>query len=253
MEVVAGVGGAVLLVSLLLPWFEPGRSGLSSMAVGDLFVAAAALIAIGLPLLSAGQQKTDLPVVVTTISVIASGIAIAIVVYRLIDPIGGGRGGGPLSGPGGIADSLRGIAVGDGRRGALSGPPPHPASRAASPEATRLEKAITVIIGLTRPRSGTGPHRRHHPLDAVDRPRRCRRPPPTRRRRSSRFPSGECASRRSSAARKAGRLEAGEVPRPQDAGAADVRIDLRRARGEVDLRRPGDAEGQPAASSSLSA
>ncbi len=90
-EVVAGVGGAVLLVSLLLPWFEPGRSGLSSMAVGDLFVAAAALIAIGLPLLSAGQQKTDLPVVVTTISAIASGIAIAIVVYRLIDPIGGGR------------------------------------------------------------------------------------------------------------------------------------------------------------------
>ena len=90
-EIVAGLGGVALFISLLLPWFEPGRSGFSSMAVADLLVAAAALMAISLPLLSAGQEKTDLPVVAATVTVIASGIALAIVVFRLLDPIGGGR------------------------------------------------------------------------------------------------------------------------------------------------------------------
>jgi hypothetical protein len=90
-ELVAGLGGAGLLVSLFLPWFDPGRSGFDSLAVADLFVAAAALAAIALPLLSAGQEKTDLPVVADTVTVIASGIAVAIVAYRLLDPIGGGR------------------------------------------------------------------------------------------------------------------------------------------------------------------
>ena len=90
-ELVAGAGGAVLLASLFLPWFEPGRSGFESLSVADLFVAAAALAAIALPLLSAGQEKTDLPVVADTVSVIASGIAVAIVAYRLLDPVGGGR------------------------------------------------------------------------------------------------------------------------------------------------------------------
>ena len=90
-EIVAGLGGVVLLVSLFLPWFEPGPSGFDSLAVADLFVAAAALAAIALPLLSAGQEKTDLPVVADTVTVIASAIAIAIVAFRLLDPIGGGR------------------------------------------------------------------------------------------------------------------------------------------------------------------
>jgi len=90
-EVVAGLGGVVLLVSLFLPWFEPGRSGFDSLAVADLIVAAAALTAIALPLISAGQEKTDLPVVADTVTVIASGIAVAVVAFRLLDPIGGGR------------------------------------------------------------------------------------------------------------------------------------------------------------------
>ena len=90
-ELLAGLGGAVLLLSLLTPWFEPDRTGFSSLAVGDFFVAAAALIAIAVPLLSAGQQKTDLPVVAATLSVIASGIAVGFVLFRLIDPIAGGR------------------------------------------------------------------------------------------------------------------------------------------------------------------
>jgi hypothetical protein len=90
-EAVAGLGGVVLLVSLFLPWFEPGRSGFDSLAVADLFVAAAALAAMALPLLSAGHEKTDVPVVAATVSVIGSLIALAIVAYRLFDPIGGGR------------------------------------------------------------------------------------------------------------------------------------------------------------------
>ena len=59
--------------------------------MADLLVAAAALAAIALPLLSAGQEKTDVPVVAATVTVIGSLIAIAIVAYRLLDPIGGGR------------------------------------------------------------------------------------------------------------------------------------------------------------------
>jgi hypothetical protein len=89
-ELVAGLGGAVLLISLFLPWFEPGRSGFDSLAVADLLVAAAALAAIALPLLSAGHEKTDVPVVAATVTVIGSLIAIAIVAFRLLDPIGGG-------------------------------------------------------------------------------------------------------------------------------------------------------------------
>ncbi len=90
-EVVAGIGGAALLASLLLPWFEPGRSGFSSLAVAGLFVAAAALAAIALPLISASQEKTDAPIVAATLTALASAIAIAIAVFRLLDPIGGGR------------------------------------------------------------------------------------------------------------------------------------------------------------------
>ena len=89
-EIVAGLGGVALFISLFLPWFEPGRSGFQSLSLADLFVAAAALAAIALPLLSAGQEKTDVPVVAATVTVIASVIAIAIVVFRLLDPIGGG-------------------------------------------------------------------------------------------------------------------------------------------------------------------
>ncbi len=90
-ELVAGMGGVVLLISLFLPWFEPGRSGFDSLAVADLLVAAAALTAIALPLLSAGNEKTDVPIVAATVAVIGSLVAIAIVAYRLLDPVGGGR------------------------------------------------------------------------------------------------------------------------------------------------------------------
>jgi hypothetical protein len=93
-EFLAGVGGVGLLASLFLPWFEPGRSGWSSLAVADLFLAVAALMAITLPLISAGQEKTDLPIVDAALTVLASVFAIAIVVYRVLDPIGGGREGG---------------------------------------------------------------------------------------------------------------------------------------------------------------
>ncbi len=81
----------MLWVSLLLPWFEPGRSGFSSLAAADFVLAATALMAIALPLVSAVQVKADLPIVWTTLTVLAAIISFAIVGYRLLDPIGGGR------------------------------------------------------------------------------------------------------------------------------------------------------------------
>ena len=223
-EIVAGLGGVVLLVSLFLPWFEPGQSGFDSLAVADLFVAAAALAAIALPLLSAGQEKTDLPVVADTVTVIAFDDRDR---DRRLPPAGPNRRRArsrPLPGPGGVDRHPRRVLFSDGQRGRLNRarrvadlmhgcqasasvighvrqPEGAPSSPAATAAATRFEKAITVIIGLTPTEVGK------RLASATCRPstpwsgRRCRRRPPRPRLRFAPFPSG---GRPPAAARRAG-------------------------------------------------
>ncbi len=87
----AAIGGLALLIALGLPWFEPGRSGFSSLRVGDLLLVSTALMAISLPLLSATQEKSDLPIVWASATVVAAIVATVLVGYHLINPLGGGR------------------------------------------------------------------------------------------------------------------------------------------------------------------
>jgi hypothetical protein len=90
-EWLAGVAGAVLLGSLFLPWFSTAGSevgGWESLRLLDLITALVGVLGISLPLVSAGQEKTDLPIVATVAVWMAAIVEILLLAYRLLDPVG---------------------------------------------------------------------------------------------------------------------------------------------------------------------
>jgi hypothetical protein len=96
-EAVAGVAGAALLVSLFLPWFSSGGfslDGWESLSFTDLMVAVAGLLGLGLPLVSAANAKPDLPIITTATAGLAGVLALLLVLYRVLDPVGDERRGG---------------------------------------------------------------------------------------------------------------------------------------------------------------
>jgi hypothetical protein len=92
-EWVAGVSGAVLLVSLFLDWYS-GRSGRSangweSFTVTDVLLAAAALFGISLALGAATQRSPAVPQAVGALTVpVALAAAVAVVIQALSLPVG---------------------------------------------------------------------------------------------------------------------------------------------------------------------
>ncbi len=106
-EVLAGIGGLLLLGSLFLPWgaadclgiaaCDPDVDGWSAMTVIDVILVFIAAGAIALPVVAASNAKTDAPI---TGDAFVAGVAILgflLAVFRLIDPPGGldGRALGP--------------------------------------------------------------------------------------------------------------------------------------------------------------
>lgn len=100
-EVVAGLAGLALLVSLFLPWAvvgcgagcEVSSSGWDSLSLIDLILTFVAAGAIALPVVAATNRKSDAPITGDAMVALGGCAALFFTVYRLLDPPGGdGRG-----------------------------------------------------------------------------------------------------------------------------------------------------------------
>ena len=84
-----GIGGAVLLISLFLPWYSLGgvsATGWESFSVVDVIVAIAALAAIALPVVTAAQRTAAVPQAFASTIIWVLIVAALLVVIRLINP-----------------------------------------------------------------------------------------------------------------------------------------------------------------------
>lgn len=82
-EWLTGAAGILLAVSLFLDWYT-GRTAWESFAAVDVFLAIAALAAIGLPIVAAIERSTALPTGVAPIVTILAMIATVLVLLRLL-------------------------------------------------------------------------------------------------------------------------------------------------------------------------
>jgi hypothetical protein len=108
-DVLAGLGGAVLLGSLWLKWYgfdadalapkgagvlsvlntgTPSVSAWQAFSVTDILLALFAALAIGVPVSSILARTTAKPVAFTVLSSCGGALAVLLVLYRLIDPPG---------------------------------------------------------------------------------------------------------------------------------------------------------------------
>jgi hypothetical protein len=83
-EWLAGTGGVLTVVSLLLPWYE-GASGYEALTVIDVLLTLIALLALSLPVLQATRDSPALPVGAGVLTAVWGIVAILLVVFRLID------------------------------------------------------------------------------------------------------------------------------------------------------------------------
>jgi len=85
-EPVAGLGGVALLVALFLPWYGPGDvTGWGALTVIDVLIALIALPAVLVPITSLAAKGPSLPVAVAVLGSAFGGLAVALVLFRLID------------------------------------------------------------------------------------------------------------------------------------------------------------------------
>jgi len=86
-EWLAVAGGVLLIVALLLPWYEgtEPRTGFEALTVIDVLLLLLALLALGLPVLQATQDAPDKPVGAAVLTVVFGALGTLLVVFRLID------------------------------------------------------------------------------------------------------------------------------------------------------------------------
>jgi len=110
-DIVAGVGGLALLVTLFLPWYgfeapaartegaltvlnlvsgDPTPSAWQAFSVVDILLALTALLAIALPVVTAVTSGPAKPVAFAVLSSVGSILALLLVLWRLIDAPGDG-------------------------------------------------------------------------------------------------------------------------------------------------------------------
>jgi hypothetical protein len=91
-EIVAGLGGAILLLSLSLEWYSVGGRELSAweaMSVLDVLLALIAVLALAVPLVAAPARGPAQPMAIEVIASVVCAIAVLLVVFRLLDHPGG--------------------------------------------------------------------------------------------------------------------------------------------------------------------
>jgi uncharacterized membrane protein len=100
-DLVAGLGGVMLLVSLFLHWYgidvPEGHPALTStadmtawqaFAVIDVLLAAAALLAIAVPVITAVSRGPAKPVAIAVVATTVCPLALLLVIFRLLDHVG---------------------------------------------------------------------------------------------------------------------------------------------------------------------
>lgn len=91
-EWVAALSGALLLVSLFLPWYGAGAedaSGWEAFAVVDVALALVAAFGVSLLVVTASQRVPAVPVALSAIVTIVGMIGVVLVLVRLADLPGG--------------------------------------------------------------------------------------------------------------------------------------------------------------------
>jgi hypothetical protein len=111
-DVIAGIGGVVLLGSLFLKWYgfdasglvpEPLRSGVIQelnsfstpsatawqiFSITDILLAAVALLAMAIPVVTAVATTPAKPVALTVVTSVAGAFAVLLVLYRIVNQPG---------------------------------------------------------------------------------------------------------------------------------------------------------------------
>jgi hypothetical protein len=102
-ELLAGAGGALLAVTMFLPWFgrvspycvplaghSCGRNFDAWKAFGftDIVLLAAALAGVGMALLASANSKTDALITSASMTVPIGLLATLLVLYRVLEPVG---------------------------------------------------------------------------------------------------------------------------------------------------------------------
>jgi hypothetical protein len=98
-EWITGLGGALLLVALFLPWYDEGAvnpTGWQSFTVIDIVLAIVGLAALLVPVVTAQQRVPAVPLAMEALVCLAGLVALVLVLIRIVNLPGdaGGRSGG---------------------------------------------------------------------------------------------------------------------------------------------------------------
>jgi uncharacterized membrane protein len=84
-EVIAGIGGLVLLVSLFTSWYVGGVSAWEALTVIDVILALVALLGIALLVTQAIMRRPGWPVALSVLTSTLGFIAAVLVLLRIVD------------------------------------------------------------------------------------------------------------------------------------------------------------------------
>ena len=92
-ELVGALSGLVLLVVSFLPWYSAGgqdATAWQAFSVTDIVMALAAVSALSVGVVAFGRLSVSYPVAGSAVTTGFGGLALLLVVYRLINPPGSG-------------------------------------------------------------------------------------------------------------------------------------------------------------------
>jgi len=85
----AAIAGAVMLVALFLPWYSAGGRDVNAweaMAVDDVILAVAAVLAIAAAFVVSLRRLSSLSVAATSLALVPAGVGLIVTVYRILSP-----------------------------------------------------------------------------------------------------------------------------------------------------------------------
>ena len=92
-ELVEAIGGLAVLIVSFLPWYSAGGQNATAwqaFSVVDLFIAAAAAAGLSVGVCVLFRISVSYPVAGSTVAALFGVIALALIIWRLLDPPGSG-------------------------------------------------------------------------------------------------------------------------------------------------------------------